>query len=91
MAVWTVGGPGACPAPWLRWWDKALAWSLLGASLGQHLGGQARGTGCGLTKAGKDRSEMVSWASESGETLGMVARTSEALEMCLGCLSSDIV
>lgn len=72
--------------------------SLPGASLGQQTGGQARGAGCGLTKAGKDRAvgaldgaEMVSCMSESEETLGTVARTSETLEMCLDCLSSNVV
>lgn len=48
-----------------------MAWSLLGASLGQQAEGRARATGCGLTKAGWDRAvgalggaEMVSWATE---------------------------
>lgn len=72
-----------------------MAWSLLGASLGQQAEGRARATGCGLTKAGWDRAvgalggaEMVSWATEGievrGDPGGTAGMTSEALETCLG-------
>lgn len=103
VAVRAVGLPCArgLPSAMAGLVGQGLAWSLLGPAWGSSLRlgqGELAVASPRLQRTGQWEPWMglkcchgSQRTSESGETLGTAARTSEALELCLGCLSFSIV